>query len=161
SAIEAMFLVAGLFAVTYVIGYWRHSKRILESIESHVFAPAWYQRAAAWVLNLCVLRHPFRRASFHFIGQLFSRSSKHRLFLFMPFSRFSILHCLIRWRLRFNSRLRSPSQPSWWNYSSSTSTRCRSRVHTCPLNRIWHSWQARTCMASRSIPSRWSVSSVG
>jgi len=83
SAVDAMFFVSVMFILTYTIGYWRHSKKILEGIESHVFAPAWRQRAIAWVLNVFVLRHPFQRASFHFIGKIFSRSSKHRLFIAM------------------------------------------------------------------------------
>jgi hypothetical protein len=83
TAVEAMAVVGVIFLLTYTIGYWRHTKRILEGIESHVFAPAWYQRVTAWALNWCVLRHPFQRASFHFIGKVFARSSKHRLFVAM------------------------------------------------------------------------------
>jgi hypothetical protein len=83
SAVDAMFWVSAVFVLTYLIGYWRHSKKILEGIESYVFAPAWHQRAIAWLLNLCVLRHPFQRASFYFIGKIFTRSSKHRLFIAM------------------------------------------------------------------------------
>jgi hypothetical protein len=56
---------------------------VVDNVESHVFRPAWYQRAIAWVLNCCVLRHPFQRASFYFIGKIFARSSKHRLFISM------------------------------------------------------------------------------
>jgi len=83
TAVEATLVMSIIFFVTYLIGYWRHTKRILEGIESDVFAPSAYQRAAAWALNLCVLRHPFQRASFHFIGKVFARSSKHRLFVAM------------------------------------------------------------------------------
>ena len=83
TAVVAMLTVTIVFVLTYLIGYWRHTKKILEGVESHVFTPAWYQRAIAWALNCCVLRHPFQRASFYFIGNIFARSSKHRLFIAM------------------------------------------------------------------------------
>lgn len=82
-AVEATLVVIVIFILTYLIGYWRHTNRILEGIESNVFAPAWHQRVIVWALNCCVLRHPFQRASFHFIGKVFARSSKHRLFVAM------------------------------------------------------------------------------
>ena len=62
TAVVAMLTVTIVFVLTYLIGYWRHTKKILEGVESHVFTPAWYQRAIAWALNCCVLRHPFQRA---------------------------------------------------------------------------------------------------
>jgi hypothetical protein len=83
TAVEAMLLVSLLFVVTYLISYRRYSKKILEGIESDVFTPAFYRRASNWILNAVLLRHPFQRASFHFIGRIFERSSKHRLFIAM------------------------------------------------------------------------------
>ena len=35
------------------------------------------------LLNLTLLRHPFQRAAFYFIGRIFGRSPKHRLFVAM------------------------------------------------------------------------------
>jgi hypothetical protein len=82
-AVEAMALVTGLFALSYLVSYRRYSRKILEGIESEVFTQPWHQRARAWALNLTVLRHPFQRASFYFIGRVFGRSAKHRLFIAM------------------------------------------------------------------------------
>jgi hypothetical protein len=83
TAVDAMFIVSAIFVLTYLIGYRRHSKKILEGVESDVFGQSWLQRASAWILNSTVLRHPFQRASFHFIGRVFTRSPKHRLFMAM------------------------------------------------------------------------------
>jgi hypothetical protein len=83
TAVEAMLVVAVLFVLTYLVSYRRYSKKILEGIESYLFAQPWYQRAGARILNLVLLRHPFQRASFYFIGRIFGRSAKHRLFIAM------------------------------------------------------------------------------
>jgi len=83
TAAYALLIVAVLFVVTYLISYRRYSKKILEGIESNVFGQAWYQRAPAYLMNLVLLRHPFQRASFYFIGRIFGRSPKHRLFIAM------------------------------------------------------------------------------
>ena len=82
-AIEAMFFVAAVFVVTYLISYRRYSKKILEGVESEVFAQPVYQRAVSAVLNFVLLRHPFQRASYYFVGKIFKRSAKHRLFIAM------------------------------------------------------------------------------
>jgi hypothetical protein len=83
TAVEAMFVVAVLFVVTYLVSYRRYSKKILEGVESNVFAQSWLQRLVAWGLNATILRHPLQRASFYFIGRIFGRSSRHRLLLAM------------------------------------------------------------------------------
>jgi len=83
TAVKAMFVVAMVFVLTYLMSYRRHSKRILEGVESKVFTQSWPQRVTAWVLNHTTLRHPFQRASFYFIGRIFGRSTKHRLFIAM------------------------------------------------------------------------------
>jgi hypothetical protein len=83
TAVEAMLAAAVLFALTYLVSYRRYSKKVLEGIESDVFSQPPHQRAAAWVLNRTLLRHPSQRASFYFIGRIFGRSAKHRLFMAM------------------------------------------------------------------------------
>jgi hypothetical protein len=83
TGVWATLLVSVLCGVTYLISYRRYSRKILEGIESDVFTPAWHQRATASILNFVLLRHPFQRASFYFIGRIFGRSSKHRLFIAM------------------------------------------------------------------------------
>src|SRR5262249_13998765 len=82
-AAEAMVVVSILFFVTHLVSYRRYSKKILEGVESDVFPEPWHHRASAWILNLTVLRHPFQRAAFYFIGRIFGRSTKHRLFIAM------------------------------------------------------------------------------
>jgi len=83
SAVKSIFLVAAVFVLTYLVSYRRYSKKILEGIENDVFVRRWYHRAWTALLNATLLRHPFQRASFYFIGRIFGRSSKHRLFLAM------------------------------------------------------------------------------
>ncbi len=83
TAVAATAIAGAVFVLTYLVAYRRHSKKILEGIESDVFSPAWHQRAATSLLNAFVLTHPFQRASFHFIGRVFARSAKHRLFIAM------------------------------------------------------------------------------
>lgn len=83
TALEAIVVVGAVFAVTYLISYRRYSKKILEGIESQVFVQRWYRRATAALLNATLLRHSSQRASYHFIGRIFARSPKHRLFIAM------------------------------------------------------------------------------
>jgi hypothetical protein len=83
TAVEAMFVAGVVFVLTYLISYRRYSKKILEGVESDVFAQPWHQRASASILNSILLRHPFQRASYYFIGRIFARSPKHRLFIAM------------------------------------------------------------------------------
>jgi hypothetical protein len=82
-AVKSMFVAGAVFLLTYLISYRRYSKKILEGIESNRFEQSWAQRAFGEVLNFLLLRHPFQRASYHFIGRIFARSSKHRLFMAM------------------------------------------------------------------------------
>jgi hypothetical protein len=82
-ALKAMLAVSVLFVLTYLVSYRRYSKKMLEGIESNRFEQPLYQCALAAGLNRVLLRHPFRRASFYFIGRIFARSSKHRLFMAM------------------------------------------------------------------------------
>jgi hypothetical protein len=83
TAMEAMFVVSIVFVLTYLISYRRYSKKILEGVESETFAEPWHERAAVAALNFVLLRHAFQRASFYFIGKIFGRSTKHRLFIAM------------------------------------------------------------------------------
>jgi hypothetical protein len=82
-AAGALFVVAAVFALTYLISYRRYSKKVLEGVESDIFREPWHQRFFASVLNQTLLRHPFQRGSFYFIGRIFGRSQKHRLFIAM------------------------------------------------------------------------------
>jgi hypothetical protein len=83
SAVEAMFVVTIVFALTYLISYRRYSRKILEGVESEVFSHRWYERAYVATMNFVLLRHPLQRAAFYFVGKIFRRSTKHRLFIAM------------------------------------------------------------------------------
>ncbi len=83
TAIEAMFVVGAVFVVTYLVSYRRYSKKILEGVESEVFTQPAHERAMTAILNFFLLRHPFQRASYYFVGKIFKRSAKHRLFIAM------------------------------------------------------------------------------
>jgi hypothetical protein len=78
-AMKALACTAALCALTYLAGYRRHARRVLESPEP---APAGaVSRWFAFRIDRLVLRNPLERAVFHFIGQTILRSSRHRLFL--------------------------------------------------------------------------------
>jgi hypothetical protein len=83
TALDATFVVALVFVLSYLAGYRRQARKILEGIESNVFAQSWWHRRGASILNALLLRHSFQRASFYFIGRIFGRSEKHRLFIAM------------------------------------------------------------------------------
>ncbi|HEY2384469.1 MAG TPA: hypothetical protein VGK48_25100 [Terriglobia bacterium] len=83
TAVEAMLAAGLVFLLTYLVSYRRYSKKILEGVESETFLQPWHERAAASLLNVLLLRHAFQRASFYFIGKIFGRSAKHRLFIAM------------------------------------------------------------------------------
>ncbi len=83
TAIEAMSVLACVFVATYLISYRRYSKKILEGVEADHFGAWWHQRALTRIACAVVLRHPLQRAAYYFIGKVFGRSSKHRLFIAM------------------------------------------------------------------------------
>jgi hypothetical protein len=78
---RALWIAAALFALTYLAGYRRHTRRVLESIEKSSDPPGrirvWLERFA----NRRLLPHPLQRATFHFITNTILRSARHRLFL--------------------------------------------------------------------------------
>jgi hypothetical protein len=72
-AIRGLVAVTALFLVTFLAGYRRHTRRVLES-ESDA-------AGARSGIRLAFLRDPVEAAVFHFISQSITRSVKHRLFL--------------------------------------------------------------------------------
>jgi hypothetical protein len=78
---QAVWIAAAAFAVTYLAGYWRHARRVMDSSEIAGDAPG---RARVWLetrLNRWLLPHPLERATFHFISSTILRSARHRLLL--------------------------------------------------------------------------------
>jgi hypothetical protein len=94
TAVYAMLLTGLAFVVSYLIGYRRYSRKILESVETDRLATRmsgceckrdsaqplneWSQPFVTGVLNRTVLRNPIQRAAFYFIGKISARSAKHR-----------------------------------------------------------------------------------
>jgi len=74
-------VAAAAFALTYLTGYWRHARRVMEGVEAGFGAPGLLRRRFdAWV-NRRLLPHPLERATFHFITNTILRGARHRLFL--------------------------------------------------------------------------------
>jgi predicted permease len=78
TALEATALACTVCAVSYIVGYHRYARRILED-EPATPAPGVVKRFITALLNRTILTNPFERAVFFFIGKVAARSSKHRL----------------------------------------------------------------------------------
>ena len=78
---QGLLVAAALFAVTYLAGYRRHARRVMEGVDTPPEGPsrlrAWFDRA----VNRWLLPHPLERATFHFISNTILRNAKQRLFL--------------------------------------------------------------------------------
>jgi predicted permease len=79
TALAAIIVIATVCAASYLVGYRRYSAKILESIDSDALPPLWWQRLTNSILNRTILRDPFQRATFYFIGRIANRSPKHRI----------------------------------------------------------------------------------
>jgi hypothetical protein len=78
---RALLISAAVFAVTYLLGYRRHARRVMESVETGFEGPG---RLRTWfdgLWNRWLLPHPLERATFHFISNTILRNARHRLFL--------------------------------------------------------------------------------
>src|SRR5262249_14359251 len=67
-ATQGLTLAFALFAITYLAGYHRHARRVMEGVD---VAPNGPSRLRAWfdgAVNRCLLLHPLERATFHFIS---------------------------------------------------------------------------------------------
>jgi hypothetical protein len=80
-ALWALAASIALFALTYLPGYRRHARKIIEAPQpSPSGPPRWKQAIAGWI-DRRILRRPVQIAVFHFMNQTVTRSMKHRLFL--------------------------------------------------------------------------------
>jgi len=80
-ALRSLALVCVGCLIAYIAGYRRHARRAMESIELDLNGPSRLRVKLTRLLHHSLLRHPLQRATFHFIGQTLTRSTKHRLFL--------------------------------------------------------------------------------
>jgi len=78
---QGLAIAAAVFAATYLAGYLRHARRVMEGVDTPPEGPsrlrAWFDRA----VNRWLLPHPLERATFHFISNTILRNAKQRLFL--------------------------------------------------------------------------------
>jgi len=80
-ALRALAISAAVFAVSYLAGYRRHTRRVLESLETTGEAPGRLRASFDHAVNRWLLPHPLERATFHFVNNTMLRSARHRLFL--------------------------------------------------------------------------------
>lgn len=80
-AMRAMEIVAAISAVTYLAGYRRHARRVMESVETAFEGPGPVRRVFEKAVNRWLLPNPLERASFHFISNTILRNARQRLFL--------------------------------------------------------------------------------
>jgi hypothetical protein len=78
---RAVGIAAALFTVTYLAGYRRHARRVMESSEKTADPPTRLRAAFDRLVNERLLPDPLQRATFHFISSTILRSARHRLFL--------------------------------------------------------------------------------
>ena len=78
---QALAISAGAFAVTYLAGYHRHARRVMESVESTLGGPGRVRAGFDGLVNRRLLPHPLERATFHFISNTMLRTARQRLFL--------------------------------------------------------------------------------
>ncbi len=77
---KALGVAGAVFAISYLAGYQRHARRVMESLETAGRGPGWLRTAFDAAVNRWLLRHPLERATFHFISNTILRTPRHRLF---------------------------------------------------------------------------------
>jgi len=78
---QGLLIAFAAFAITYLAGYRRHARRVMEGADVPPEGPS---RLRAWfdaAVNRRLLPHPLERATFHFISNTILRNAKQRLFL--------------------------------------------------------------------------------
>ncbi len=78
---QALGIAAAAFVVTYLAGYRRHARRIVESVESGFGGPGFVRTRLERLANRRLLLHPLERATFHVISNTILRNARQRLFL--------------------------------------------------------------------------------
>jgi hypothetical protein len=78
---RAVAIATALFTLTYLAGYRRHARRVMESSEKTADPPSRLRAAFDRLVNERLLPDPLQRATFHFISSTILRSARHRLFL--------------------------------------------------------------------------------
>lgn len=80
-ALQSLAIAAAFFVLTYLPGYRRHMRKLLEGPQLSHAGPGEIAHAMTGWLDRWILPDPPQRAVFHFISHTITRSMKHRLFL--------------------------------------------------------------------------------
>ena len=80
-AVRGLWIAAAVFLLTFLPGYRRHARRVLEAPEPNPRGPGWLRERLSGLVDRLLLRDPAECGVFHFIGETIARSTKHRLFL--------------------------------------------------------------------------------
>jgi len=78
---QGLVVSAAVCALTYLAGYRRHARRVMQSVEGAEGGPGPLRAAFDRAVNRWLLPHPLERATFHFISCTILRNAKQRLFL--------------------------------------------------------------------------------
>jgi hypothetical protein len=78
---QGLWVSAAVFAFTYLAGYHRHARRVIQGVEGGQGAPGHLRTAFDRAVNRWLLRDPLERATFHFISNTILRNPRQRLFL--------------------------------------------------------------------------------
>ncbi len=80
-ALAGLVWVLAIFALTYLPGYMRQARKMIEAPPSNPAGPGRLRTALNGALDRVLLKDPVQQGVYRFIGQTISRSMKHRLFL--------------------------------------------------------------------------------
>jgi hypothetical protein len=78
---QGLLIASAVFAVTYLLGYRRHARRVMEGVDAPPDGPSWLRVWFERAVNRWFLPHPLERATFHFISNTILRNARQRLFL--------------------------------------------------------------------------------
>jgi len=78
-AVTMTALMALLVVLSYGLGYRRHSRRVLETVDASNRIPRTWRQAGTGILHFVLGTNAFQRAAFDFIGKISGRSSTHRI----------------------------------------------------------------------------------
>jgi hypothetical protein len=78
---QGLAIAFAMFAITYLAGYHRHARRVMEGVDVPPEGPSWLRAWFDRAVNRWLLPHPLERATFHFISNTILRNAKQRLFL--------------------------------------------------------------------------------
>ena len=105
--LKAMWISAAVFILTFLPGYRRHARRMLEAPAPNPSGPGFLSRRVAHWVDALVLKRPAECAVFHFIGPTITRSMRHRLFL-ATYGGFGVALAVMTWQSGHGALSRLP-----------------------------------------------------